>query len=171
MKHTVRYLLFAIVVATSGCKSENPNPELLDPIYKDLDKRASDAQHNLDDELKKQLELRTKIDQAEPNTIELKHSQLDLDKSLKIAAELEQKTHYYKIRAQRRLLVDRISYRNALKKHEPWPDPNEYSQYLINTRLNEVSLNWNARVPKLQDRLSASRAPTATPQPSANKGE
>ncbi|MGZ6479877.1 MAG: hypothetical protein ACXWQE_11270, partial [Bdellovibrionales bacterium] len=85
---------------------------------------------------------------------ELKNAQRDLLKSEHTIVDLEQKAKYYKIRAQRRLLVDRISYKAAFAKNEPWPDPHEYSDYLVNMHLREAPPNWNIHVPKLQDRLA-----------------
>lgn len=55
--------------------------------------------------------------------------------------------------------MGRRAYLEAFAAGREWPDPAEYSDYLVNMRLHEVSLNWNARVPKLQDRLPAAKAP------------
>jgi hypothetical protein len=65
-----------------------------------------------------------------------------------------QATTYYKIRAARRKVVDKISAKEAREANKEWPDRSEYSDYQVNNRLRSVSLNWNQRVPKLQDRLS-----------------
>jgi hypothetical protein len=144
-------LLFAFALA--GCRKEDPNPELLDPIYSDLDKRASDSQKAFDDESKKQTDLKVALEKSEPNSIELKNNQRDLSKSQALSVDLEQKAHYYQIRAKRRLLVDRITYKAAFAKNEVWPDPHEYSDYQVNIRLREAPPNWNSRVPKLKDRV------------------
>lgn len=155
-----RVAFFALTLvsmfALSGCKKENPNPELLDPIYSDLEKRASEAQKSFEDQAKKIEDAQNKLEKAEPNSIELKNAQRDLIKARHASEEFEQKARYFKIRAQRRLLVDRITYKQRFAKNEPWPDPHEYSDYLLNIRLREVPLNWAARVPKLNDRLAKS---------------
>jgi len=77
-----------------------------------------------------------------------------------MVVEYGQQTRYLQIRAKRRLLVDRITYKAAFAKNKSWPDPREYSDYLVNMRLQEAPRNWSIRVPKLQDRLSK-RAPAA----------
>lgn len=142
-----------LAVSLTGCRKEDPNPELLDPIYADLQKRAADAQKSFEDETAKHKDMRLAVEKAEPNSIELKNARKDLAKSLKLAVDMEQAARYYKIRAQRRLLVDKITYKEAFVNNQPWPDPAEYSAYQVNMRLNAVNLNWNTRVPKLQKRL------------------
>lgn len=160
MKRFFGTVLLILTLLLVGCKKEDPNPELLDPIYKDLEKRSSESQKQWDEELKKIVEFREKLEKTEANTLDRKDVQRDLDKSLKAVVQYEQKAKYYKIRLQRRLLVDRLTYKEAFAKDKPWPDPQEYSDYLVNIRLNEVNLNWSSRVPKLQSRLE-SRAPAA----------
>lgn len=151
-----------------GCRKEDTNPELLDPIFKDLDKRASDSQKGLDDEKKHQDELVVFISRAEAHSLELRNAKRDLAKSKMLSSALEQDAHYYQIRAKRRMLEDRINYKAAFAKKENWPDPREYSDYLTNSRLRQVNLNWNAHVPKLQSRLSTV---AAKPEKEKAKGE
>ena len=155
-------LLFAVTL--SGCRKEDPNPELLDPIYADLERRATEAQKALDDENKNLDGLRAAVDKAEPNTIELKNARKDVEKSQAKITDLSQKARYFQIRAKRRMPVDRISYKAAYAKDQPWPDPHEYSDYQVNNRLRESPMNWAVHVPKLQDRLAKAGL-------SADKGE
>jgi hypothetical protein len=169
MKRFLGTVLMISVLALVGCKKEDPNPELLDPIYKDLEKRSSESQKSWDEDIAKIKELREKLEKAEPNTIDKKNVLRDLDKASKSLIQSEQNAKYYKIRLQRRLLVDRLTYKEAFAKDQPWPDPKEYSDYLVNIRLNNVNLNWNARVPKLQSRLE-SRSP-ATKGGDGEKGK
>jgi len=160
-------LIFSIFL--SGCRKEDPNPELLDPIFADLDKRASEAQKGYDDEVKNLEGEKVALEKAEPNTIELKNARRDIAKSEAKILDLGQKARYYQIRAKRRMLVDRITYKDAFAKNLPWPDPHEYSEYQVNNRLREAPMNWAVHVPKLQDRLTK-RAPAAE-KPAEKKEE
>lgn len=166
-----RYIMLAMLLLLIGCKKEDPNPELLDPIYKDLDGRAGAAQKSLDDELKKQADLKISLEKAEPNSIDLKNATRDLEKSQHLSLEFDQRARFYKIRAKRRLLVDRITYKAAFAKGETWPDPREYSDYQVNTRLMEAPRNWGLRVPKLKDRLVSSHGEDAKAKEKSPKGE
>ena len=150
-----------LLLVLLGCKKENPNPELIDPIYKDLSDRAASAQKGLAEELKNRNGLELAVQKTAPNSIERKNADRDLAKSKQNAAKFETDARFYSIRARRRLIVDRISYKEAFAKNLPWPDPSEYSDYKLNIHLNEANRNWGARVPKLQTRLESTEAPPA----------
>ncbi len=156
MRRSTRTIFFLLLFMVLGCKKEEPNPELLDPIWKDLDSRAASAEKSIEEEKKKQSDLDVSLRKSEPNTLERRNAERDLEKSKRMALDLDQKLRYYKIRANRRKIVDKITYKEAFAKNKAWPDPSEYSDYQVNMRLNEVNLNWNSRVPKLQSRLSKS---------------
>ncbi len=151
----VPFLMLALV----ACKQENPNPELLDPIYKDLKARADSYSKNYEETKAQIATLRESEQKAEPHTIELKDIRRDLAKALKQQVGNEQLARYYKIRAERRRVLGRRAYREAFAKGEEWPKPEEYTDYLVNIRLHEINLNWNARVPKLQGRAPDKEKP------------
>ena len=148
-------LVCALCVLTA-CKKEDPNPELKDPIFADLSKRAADAKKNYEEELKKLADMREKLEKTEPNSLERKNFERDILQSEKIALDLRQKQRFLEIRSQRRMFEGRVAYKAAFARGEQWPDSREYSDYLVNIRLREVPKNWNVRVPKLQDRLPSS---------------
>lgn len=148
-----RLIMLVVVMTLMGCRKEDPSPELLDPIFADLQKRAADAKKSLEDEKKKQEDLKVSIEHAEPNSIDLKNARRDLATSEARSLDFDQKARYYDIRSRRRMYEDRVEYKKAFAKNEQWPDPREYSDYLVNIRLREAPLDWGKRVPKLQDRI------------------
>lgn len=155
--------ILALLISLVGCTKEHPNPEQLDPIFKDLETRA--AEHKkAHEEAKVNLEaLREEEQKTAPNTIELKDVRREIAKTRKQILDNDQWARYYQIRAERRKIEGRIAYKKAFAKGEQWPPPGEYSDYLVNIRLRQAPLNWNARVPKLQDRLI--KRADVTPQP------
>ena len=141
--------------ALTACSTEDPNPELKDPIYKDLVTRR-DQHAKSYEEAKAEIEaLSEQLKKAEPHTIELKNIQRDLASAQDRSLQHEQNHRFYRIRADRRRVTGRAEYRRSFHKGEEWPRPSEYSDYLLNIRLKEANLNWGARVPRLQDRLKA----------------
>jgi hypothetical protein len=158
MKCSNLALIFLLCLCTQllGCKKEDPNPELMDPIYSDLLKRATDSQKALDEATAKLVTLHADLEKAEPNSIDLKDIQKDIAKTEAQKLRADQEARYFKIRSERRKFEDRIEYKKAFAKDQPWPDKHEYSDYLVNIRLREISLNWGTRVPKLHDRMTAS---------------
>lgn len=145
-------LAFALV----GCAKEDPIPEERDPIYQDLTKREAEHSKMLEEATAKLTETREKLAKVEPLSIEKKDLEKELAKHTAGKLEHEQWAHYYKIRAGRRKVVDRLVYKEAFHagRDKEWPDPKEYQEYLVNRRLVEVSRNWAQRVPKLQTRVA-----------------
>jgi len=147
------FLCIMMPLLLTACESEDPNPQERDPIFKDLEKRASDNQKAYDDALVKVKETREKLEKAEPNSIERKEILRELATVQKQVLNAQQLARFFKIRAERRKITDKIAYKKAFKAKQPWPDPNEYSEYLKNIQLQDSPRNWNIRVPKLQQRL------------------
>jgi hypothetical protein len=169
MKRSMQWVSIALVaLCLFGCKSEDPNPELLDPIYKDLLSRTDEATKSLEEHTVRRKELELFLETAEPNTIDLKKARLELIKVRNWQRRAEQQASYFRIRAERRKIEDRRNYKIAFQNNQPWPDKAEYSGYLVNKRLHEVNLNWNARVPKLADRTSSSVSKTKKEEKTAH---
>lgn len=161
-------LLLSVVI--TGCTKEDPIPEERDPIFKDLEKRKAEHAKMQEDAQAKLIELREKLEKAEPNTIEKKDIEKELAKFRAQLLDHDQWSRYYRIRAERRRLVDRLAYKEAFAAKKEWPDPREYSDYLVNRRLVESSRNWATRVPRLQDRLKGQTAAAEKPKEEKPKG-
>ena len=132
-----------------GCKSKNPNPEFLDPIF--LDYQSQHKEHLKEAEsLPKQIEVAQKeLEETPPRSTERVVAKRALKKLIKQHEEAKQKASYFKIRMEKRRIHSKIAYEKAFNKDEPWPDPKEYKAYLQNKKLRSANMNWNSRVPKL----------------------
>ena len=165
------FLLYVALILV-GCKKEDPNPELLDPIFKDLEARAAAYGRNVEEAKAKIGPLKEQIEKTEARSIDLKNLEKELAKEKIKLMNSEQLERYYKIRAERRKLTGRLAYKKAFSADQPWPDPREYSDYLVNIRLQEANRNWGARVPKLQDRMPGSvKGKAKTPEKAEAKKE
>lgn len=144
-------LFFFILLYISGCKSENAQPELLDPIYLDLVKE----QRSAEDELKKSLDkistLEKEYGQQEARSMDKKITQKDLFNEKERNVRLAQNAEYYRIAALKRLAESRISYKKAFMANEAWPDPKENESYLLQKEMRNKSRSWSDRVPKLNN--------------------
>ena len=139
------FLLFSL----SGCRKENPNPELLDPIYLDLKSIHKEYLQKIttgEAELKEALK---SLKQASVHSKELFIAKRTVTKIKDQLKKDVQMAHYYKIRTERRRIEGRTSYKSAFRAKKRWPDPSEYASYVAHKRLREINLNWNSRVPKL----------------------
>jgi len=158
----LRFSAVLLVGFTLGaCSNPDPTPELKDPIFRDLSKRAEDHQKAHEEAKAKLADLRPQLAKAEPRSLDLKNLQKEIANEERKLLAAEQAATYYRIRAERRKLVGRIEYQTAFAEGKEWPEPTEYSDYQVNIRLQEAGRNWASRVPRLQDRLPSS---TTTPK-------
>ncbi|MCB0390945.1 MAG: hypothetical protein KDD58_06635 [Bdellovibrionales bacterium] len=145
----IKLILLIVFLTLMGCKKELPNPENLDPIYKDLLSEKKQIEKLLKDEYSNLENLKLEKDKIKPRSLERKISIKEIRKSKEQIAELKQKLKYFEIRTERRRVEARKSYKIAFKNEKEWPDKKEYEIYLVNKRLRNAPMNWNYRVPKL----------------------
>lgn len=143
------YILFLAFISLMGCKSKNPNPEFLDPIFLDYQSQYKDQLKEAES-LPKQIEAAEKeLEETPPRSTERVVAQRALKKLKKQYEEATQKANFYKIRMEKRRIHSKIAYEKAFLKDEPWPNPKEYKAYQQNKKLRNANMNWNSRVPKL----------------------
>lgn len=131
-----------------GCSGEDPNPELKDPIYKDLSSEYKKHQKQLEDAEKALVEIKKELDTVESRSLDRKIKAREYQKGKKAIIEIEQMVEYYRVKSELRRVYGRKAYRIAFKKGEEWPDPQEYKDYETNKRLRNAPRNWSHRVPK-----------------------
>lgn len=140
-----------------GCKSRNPNPELLDPIYKDLTSVYKESEKSVKELEKNQLENMKELEMAGANGMDLKVARKKIRETGRKISQATQMREYSRIRMEMRRVNGRRAYIEAFDKDRPWPEPSEYQYYLTNKRLKEAPMNWSSRVPKNNDRYIASK--------------
>ena len=146
-----------LVFSLSSCRSRDPNPELKDPIFKDLTTLHKDYEKKLKEELKTQEENKKELELAGANGMDLKVARKKIASTAKKITHYGQMTNYFRIRAERRKVEGRRAYSIAFEKGEDWPNPTEYQMYLVNKRLREAPRSWSTRVPKMIDRFVAQK--------------
>lgn len=154
-KTVVRFIWLLILITQVGCKSEDPSPELKDPIYGELIKEQKSAE----DQVKKSSDaikaLEKTYAEQEVRSIDKKSTQKELLAEQEKFRRATQEAEFYRIAALKRKAEAQISYKKAFAAGEPWPDPKEYENFKNMKRLRSVSRNWNERVPKIQNPLNS----------------
>ncbi len=138
-----------LIIFISGCEKRDPNPELRDPIYRDLIKTQKDYSTRLAGANALLVQANRDLERASARSLSRKAATRTISKTKKIIAKLTQASKYYEIRAKRRFVEARRSYKASLINRTSWPNPDEYRAYQANKSLREAPLNWNMRVPKL----------------------
>lgn len=161
MNSRIVCILIMVSLTIIGCRKEEPNPELIDPIYSDLSKDLAGAKA-AKEEAEKAVEAAEKaLMKAPTRTIERRNAEEDIQKTQDKLNKITQLVEYYEIRVERRKFEARRDYKIAFAAEKSWPDPREFEAYKTNKRLVQASKNWSDRVPKFST--------TAPTQESAEK--
>lgn len=158
MKHRFASFLWITIgylsISTLGCSKPDPNPELKDPIFRDLLAEYTETTKKIVDEDKKIEQLTYEGRNLEPRTKERMVNLRDINKSKQLIEKLRQDEAYLKIRVDRRRIQARIDYSAAYSAKKEWPDPHEYELFLAVRKLNKAPRNWDVRVPRLKTEQS-----------------
>ncbi|MCB0361458.1 MAG: hypothetical protein KDD35_01970 [Bdellovibrionales bacterium] len=157
LRLTLMQTPFLLVTILFGCKKMDPNPELKDPIYKDLSSIHKELEKTVI-ELEKNLEENFKeLDQAGADGMDLKVARKKITETRQKLRKSIQLRDYTKIRMERRRVEGRRSYRIAFEKGEEWPDPKEFQQYLTHKRLRDAPRVWPTRVTRQNTPIESSK--------------
>ena len=151
---------FLLFLTLGACRSEDPAPELKDPIYLDLQKeyRLREDQHKKS--LDKVAQLEKEAQKMAPRSIDIKTNQKELLTEKETLLKIEKEKEYYRIASIKRRAEAQVSYKKAFAENKEWPDPKEYETYQNFKKLREKSRNWNERVPKLNNPLNKDQSDT-----------
>ncbi len=133
----------------SGCRGSDPNPELRDAIYKDLQSKSqtfTDQNTLLQNQLAE-----NEAELFDPETTELmklalKQEHSDLEDQIRVN---EQLSKYYLIRARKRAAYVRLKTLQTSRGDSNWDPQREREQYEAQNALRTASRNWSDRVPEL----------------------
>lgn len=138
----------AIIFIASGCEKKNEFPELLDPIYNDLQDRYNEARTQAIDSAKNIDVLKKINESSQTSSSDIKLNNKEILKTQRELVKQKQAELYYKIRLERRKLLARQSYDLAYSQHKPWPNQDEYKLYMVNQRLKEAPRDWSKHLPR-----------------------
>ena len=151
----VRFLtLLTLCLSLIACRSEDPNPELRDPIYSGLNSELGKAKSAFEAGQKRILEVEQQIASAQTGSQELKMARRNLIEAKKKLVYLEQTYEYLKIRTEHRKYAARREYRLAFYAKKEWPNPQDSRHLATHLALRSAPRSWDQRVPKLNDRIT-----------------
>lgn len=148
LKWPLKFFVLIAILISGGCSRPNPTPELLDPIYADLNQRSSVAKaaaETVKGELK---QLRTDLAALPPRDPTRRKLQQDATKKETQMMVAEQEALYYEIRAGQRKDYARTEYMKAFEKGATWPDPQDFETYKLQRKLRDSPREWSSKIPK-----------------------
>lgn len=149
----MKIISFLLIIQTFflfGCKKEDPNPHLKDPIYLDLVAQEQAFAAEVTAAEKALIETKSDIGKAKPQTGELKRAEKKFFAAETQLARLRQEHSSLIVRKQTRILESKESYQKAFAEGKEWPNPSEYDNYLAAEGLRKTEKQWNvpARIEK-----------------------
>ncbi len=165
MKHLSAY--FFILLCLTGCKRQDPQPELKDPIYSDIFRQTQDANKELESSRKELEGAKKEWEMADPQTGESRVKRatyFDIQNRLN---KMAQETRFLELTLQRRKDFVRAAYLKAFEKDQEWPDPNELKYYKANKSLVSAPRSYD----ETHKMRVQQRAPAQIPKKAAAKQE
>jgi hypothetical protein len=144
----IQSCLLITIVGLIGCKTEDKEPHLSDPIYSDIQKLMRKAEEEAQAEAAKAEAAEIQYNKAEVRSIDRKTLKNDLNKAKEAHQKALQMAEYYRIKLKLREAEAKMAYKRAFIAGEDWPQPKEYESYLLQKKLRETSRNWSNHLPK-----------------------
>jgi hypothetical protein len=144
------------ILALVGCDKPVPNPEVIDPIYRDLQTRKSAADSELNSAKAELQGAYEEMAKAVPQTGELRRARRGVEILRKRVQLAQQNSTYLGILVNQRKKAARKQYLEHFNAKKPWPPPEDFENYKTSRRLRTVSLKWDDRLPVLESRLPSS---------------
>jgi len=149
----------------AGCNRPDPNPELKDPIYLDIQKELQDAKREVENQEKQVEEFKKVLAGVVPQTGQIKFAQKRFEESTAKLKKDQQMLRYWLIRLEDRRLESKKLYSVAFAKDKPWPNQQEWLDYKTTRTAQLKPKLWS-----LDDRfreLGLQRKPAAPEKPKA----
>lgn len=139
------FVLLLITIGLFGCNKPNPNPELSDEIYQDLQSQGAEVKKEAEGEKKKLEGYKKDVEKAVPQSGEIKHAQKRFFESEMRVQKLEQLAKYYELKAEERKRYTKTEYLKAFKAGKPWPTEGELAAYKQYKTSSQVPPGWDSR--------------------------
>ncbi|MBV2169000.1 MAG: hypothetical protein KUL82_09850 [Bdellovibrio sp.] len=137
------FSLIIILLSLVACNKPDPNPELKDPIYNDLNTSLAAASQALEAEKKTLEGHEQELLDVVPQTGQIKYAQKRVEESKGRITLLEQEKQYLELKIQGRKTIAKKSYTVAFSKGEPWPDPKEWESYQLEKKMRAAKKTWD----------------------------
>jgi hypothetical protein len=134
-----------LILTLTACSKPDPNPELKDPIYSDLQAQVGAATAALEAEKKKLEGFEKDKMEVVPQTGQIKYANKRIYESQAAITRLEQQVEYLKLKVEQRARTAQAAYKKAYANKQEWPDPKEWSSYQAEQKLRNAKRSWDVK--------------------------
>lgn len=139
------FSLIIVALLLSSCSKPDPNPELKDPIFADLQATLDTTAKSLETERKNLEGHEKELREAVPQTGQIKFAQKRVNETKERITRLGQEMQYLEMKIEARKRLAKKSYAESFKNGQPWPDPKEWESYSAEKRLRNAKRNWDVK--------------------------
>ena len=158
---TTRFTLLLLLFLT-GCARADPNPELSDPIYRDLKKELTLSEDSLSAAKEELLIRQDGLRGVVPQTGQIKNFQNKVFQAEAEINRLNQQRVFFEISLEQRRLHVSSRYTESLVGGRPWPDQKETEDYARAQKFQRDKISWEKNKGIVKD------VPRGTKKPETN---
>lgn len=142
---TLFMVLFFSVVFHLGCNRKDPNPELIDPLYQELEKQKKSAEAELKAAQDALIEAEANLKKVTPQTGQIKYAQKRFNDAKNKVIKGQQIVTYYAVKIEARKWSARSEYTSAFYDKTPYPSTAPLESFKLNQQLSQNERDWSAK--------------------------
>lgn len=141
----MRLILLLIPFLIAACNKPDPNPELRDNIYHELNNQLAEVTHALEAEEKTLAGHEASLKEVVPQTGQIKFAQKRVFESQAKVDKMKQEKAWLELRVKERLQETKKTYFKAFKAGKDWPDPKEFEEFEAQSKLQKAKRQWDVK--------------------------
>lgn len=148
-----------------SCNKPNPNPELIDPIYFEINSEIFEVQNRIGSAEKELIEAEGELKKVVPQTGRQRYSQDKVFEIKNKIIRLEQLKKYYQIKLESQKIKSRKDYVKAFNEKSVFPNPSRLNEYKEKQKASRMPTNWDSkkRLQEYKDSIANAGKPKAEP--------
>lgn len=144
----IQTLLLGLILLTTGlfgCNRKQQNPELVDPLYVELERQKKAAETDLKSAQEAQLEAESNMEKVKPQTGQIKYATKRLNEAKNRVIKAKQLVLYFALKIEARMWSAREEYLSSYYDKSPWPNPEPLEVFKLNQRLSLSERDWSSK--------------------------
>ncbi len=141
----MKLIIFVTLLLLSACNKPDPNPELKDPIYADLNAELALAEAAIAAEAANLKKFQDELAAVVPQTGQIKYAQKRVEETKSKLARHQQQRDYFELKIAARKKLASRAYLEAFHKKTDWPDPEEWRAYQLEKKFRSAKKTWDVK--------------------------
>lgn len=169
-----RILILATLglLVLAGCNRKDQSPELVDPLYMELEKMKKAAETDLKTAEEAYAEAEGTMAKVQPQTGQIKYATKRLNEAKARVVKAKQMVNYYGVKYEARKWSAREEYLKAYYDKTGWPTQEPLENFKLSLKLSQTEKEWSAKkrreelgFPNLDPKKEAEKGPAAEAPP------